>query len=292
VTCENEMKWEYIEPSEGQFDFGPADQIVAWAKQNGMKIKGHTFVWHSQLAEWVKSINDATRMRQVIHNHIDALVQQYPNLYAWDVINEAVWTDNGNDDTGEGTPSMRRTVFHDTLGENYLDEIFEYARQKAPGSKLFYNDYSIDADNPKAEYVYEMIRGMVDRGVPIDGVGLQMHIGPPNNSMVSYETVSKNMKRFTDLGLEVVISEMDINRCGDIISAEKQEELYHDVVKACFDNIKCTAVTIWGLNDEKSWLNKWDGSLCNDSNSQSLLFSNNQKKENVYNQVLNALLGK
>ena len=136
-----------------------------------------------------------------------------------------------------------------------------------------------------------MIKGMVDRGVPIDGVGFQMHIGPPNNYQVTGETVRNNMKKFTDLGLEVLISEMDINICGNQVSAGQQATLYHDIVEACVQNTKCTAITFWGIDDTRSWLNTWDGSQC-DMNATPLLFDGSFQKKDLYDQVMNALTGK
>ena len=116
-----------------------------------------------------------------------------------------------------------------------------------------------------------------------------MHIGPPNNIATGAE-VARNMARYAELGLEVVISEMDINLCGNQITAEEQLTLYHDITEACVRQPKCTAISFWGINDQESWLNFWPAALCNGQNSQSLLFSNSQKKE-TYNSVMDALTG-
>jgi endo-1,4-beta-xylanase len=289
VTAENEMKWDALEPNPGQFSWGSADNIVNWAIQNNMQVKGHTLVWHNQLPGWMSSMSGSTQVEQAMRRHIENVMGHFKDrVHTWDVVNEAVITDS---DTGVGNPRMRPSVFFNALGENFLDLAFEIAHEQDPDAKLYYNDYSIDALNDKADFVYEMIKGMVERGVPIDGVGFQMHIGPPNNEAGGAD-VAANLKRFSELGLEVLISEMDINRCGGVVTAEEQLTYYHDIVEACFQLPKCVGITFWGINDGRSWLNSWSGALCNGQSSQSLLFNDQYQKKETYQQVMNALLGK
>jgi endo-1,4-beta-xylanase len=289
VTAENEMKWDALEPNPGQFSWGSADNIVNWAIQNDMQVKGHTLVWHNQLPGWMSSMSGATQVEQAIRRHIENVMGHFKDrVHTWDVVNEAVITDS---DTGVGNPRMRPSVFFNALGVNFLDLAFEIAHEQDPDAKLYYNDYSIDALNDKADFVYEMIKGMVERGVPIDGVGFQMHIGPPNNEAGGAD-VAANLKRFSELGLEVLISEMDVNRCGGVVTEAEQLTYYHDIVEACFQLPKCVGITFWGINDGRSWLNGFSGALCNGQSSQSLLFNDQYQKKATYQQVMNALLGK
>ncbi|AUX39566.1 uncharacterized protein SOCE26_009600 [Sorangium cellulosum] len=289
VTAENEMKWDALEPTPGSFSYGSADNIVNWAVQNGMQVKGHTLVWHNQLPGWASSLSGAAAVEQAIRRHIENVMGHFKDrIHTWDVVNEAVITDS---DTGVGNPRMRPSVFFNALGERYLDLAFEIAREQDPDAKLYYNDYSIDALNEKADFVYEMVKGMVERGVPIDGVGFQMHIGPPNNEAGGPD-VAANLRRFADLGLEVLISEMDINRCSNQVTAEEQLTYYHDIVEACFLMPECVGITFWGINDGRSWLNGWSGALCNGQSSQSLLFDDRYQKKETYNKVMDALLGR
>ncbi|WP_437301737.1 endo-1,4-beta-xylanase [Sorangium sp. So ce388] len=289
VTAENEMKWDSVEPNAGQFSWGAADNIVNWAVSNRMQVKGHTLVWHNQLPGWASSLSGATQVEQAMRRHIEGVMGHFKDrIHTWDVVNEAVITDS---DTGVGNPRMRPSVFFNALGDRFLDLAFEIAREQDPTAKLYYNDYSIDALNDKADYVYEMVKGMVDRGVPIDGVGFQMHIGPPNNEAGGAD-VEANLRRFSELGLEVLISEMDINRCSNQVTAEEQLAYYHDIVAACFQLPKCVGITFWGINDGRSWLNSWSGALCNGQSSQSLLFNDQYQKKETYNKVMDALLGR
>lgn len=290
VTPENEMKWQNTEPSEGKFTFSSGDAIVNWAQTNNIKVKGHCLVWHSQLAGWVNNLTGRDRVLEVMKNHIESLMGRWGNkVYAWDVVNEAISTDS---DEGIGNAGFRKTVFYNQIGEDYIELAFKIAREYADSHdmkdmKLYYNDYSIDADNDKVKFLKPVVKGWVEKGVPIDGIGFQMHIGPPNN-ICTAESVKNNMQYFADLGLEVLISEWDINLCGNKITKDQQLKLYHDITQVCVNQPKCTAITIWGYNDSQSWLNSWSTALCNGQNSQSLLFNNGQKKE-TYTQVLNAL---
>jgi len=293
VTPENEMKWESVERSEGNFSFGSADNIVNWAQQNNMKIKGHALVWHNQLPDWVKQINNRDRLLSVMKRHIETVMGRWGNkLHSWDVVNEAISTDS---DVGSGNAKMRVSVFSNLLGEDFIPTAFKMAREYADknnmkGMKLYYNDYSIDADNDKSRFLRKKIKDWLAAGAPIDGIGFQMHIGPPNN-IPTVQAVKDNMDYYASLGLEVLISEWDINLCGNRVTSAQQTEFYHEITEVCVNNPKCTAITFWGVNDQNSWLNSFNGSQCNGSNSQSLLFSNGQKKP-VYTQVLNGLNGK
>jgi len=293
VTPENEMKWQSVEASEGNFSFGSADNIVSWAQQNNMKIKGHCLVWHNQLPSWVSSITSRDRLLAVMKKHIETVMGHFGSkLTAWDVVNEAISTDS---DVGTGNAQMRPSVFYKLLGEDFIPLAFKYARDYADSHnmqdlKLYYNDYSIDADNDKSRFLHKKITEWLAAGAPIDGIGFQMHIGPPNN-IPTVQSVKDNMDYYASLGLEVLMSEWDINLCGSKVTAAQQLEFFHGITGVCVNNPKCAAITFWGVNDGNSWLNSFSGSLCNGSSSQSLLFNNGQKKQ-AYTEVLNGLNGK
>ena len=130
---------------------------------------------------------------------------------------------------------------------------------------------------------------VADRTRSLQG-GFQMHIGPPNNEAGGAD-VAANLKRFSELGLEVLISEMDINRCSGQVTEQEQLTYYHDIVEACFKLPKCAGITFWGINDGRSWLNGWPGALCNNQSSQALLFDDQYQRKATYQQVMKALLG-
>ena len=289
VTAENEMKWIHTERQRGQFTYANADQIVDFAVQNGMQLKGHTLVWYNQLPDWVDQLGSAEEVRSAMVNHITNVMTHYKGkLIAWDVVNEA-WADSGTD--------LRDNVFLRTLGAEYIDEAFQAARAADPDAKLYYNDYGADGLSAKANSVYEMVRSMKERGIPIDGVGLQMHT--QNNGYPPVADFSENVRRLGALGLEVVVSEIDVVACGTEPLADRlaaQRARYHEIVWACLEQEACKAVTVWGISDRYSWLNyvgpEVTGCSAEAGEPRALLWDDDHVKKPAHAGVLDALAGR
>ena len=282
VTPENEMKWERVEPVRDEFSFEGGDQIVAFANQNDMKVKGHTLVWHNQLPSWVSAITDPDDLRAALLNHITAEVQHFRGqVVAWDVVNEA-WDPNH-------PTVLRDSIFSELLGPSFIDDAFTAARAADPDVKLYYNDYGADGLGTKSDSVYAMVADMKLRGIPIDGVGLQMHWRSVD-TLPSASDVAANMQRLGALGLDVVVSEMDFDLCNGG-SLDEQAATFHDVVAACLSQPSCKALTFWGFTDKYSWLNYFDTSCVNGDTPRPLLFDDDYQKKPAYTGVLNALLG-
>jgi endo-1,4-beta-xylanase len=260
ITPENEMKWDTTEPSRGNFNFGPSDQIVSHAQAHGQRMRGHTTVWHSQLPSWVSTINDANTLRSVMNNHISTVMGHFRGkIYAWDVVNEAF---------ADGSTQHRSSVFQNLLGNGFIEEAFRTARSADSGAKLCYNDYNIENwSDAKTQGVYAMVRDFKSRGVPIDCVGFQSHFGtggPPS----SFQTTLSN---FAALGVDVQITELDIQNAGTTA--------YGNTVRACMNVSRCTGITVWGIRDSDSWR----------TGQNPLLFDNNGNKKPAYDAVLSAL---
>jgi len=260
ITPENEMKWDTTEPSRGNFNFGPADQIVSHAQAHGQRMRGHTTVWHSQLPSWVSSITDANTLRSVMNNHISTVIGHYRGkIYAWDVVNEAF---------ADGSTQHRSSVFQSLLGNGFIEEAFRTARSADSAAKLCYNDYNIENwTDAKTQGVYAMVRDFKSRGVPIDCVGFQSHFGtggPP----ASFQTTLSN---FAALGVDVQITELDIQNAGTTA--------YANTVRACMNVSRCTGITVWGIRDSDSWR----------TGQNPLLFDGNGNKKPAYDAVLAAL---
>jgi len=292
VTPENEMKWDQIEPTRGSFTFTAADQIVTFAMQNGMKIKGHTLVWHKQLPTWVTSLTTAADVRKAMVDHINGVMNHFKGkVTVWDVVNEAFITDGK---TGDGNPRLRDSVFSTVIGSTFIDEAFMAARAADKDALLVYNEFANEGLSDKSNSVYNMVKDMKMRGIPIDGVGLQMHIG--YNTNPSAADVAANMQRLADLGLKVFISEMDVNSCAGYSDAQEKAQ-YHDMVAACVAQPACQAVTVWGITDKYTWLD-----INNNSSSaagcatgvlpSALLWDTNYGKKSAYTGVMDALLGR
>jgi endo-1,4-beta-xylanase len=195
-------------------------------------------------------------------------------VIAWDVVNEA-WTETGH--------ALRITPFSQYIGAGFIDEAFNAAHAADPDARLYYNDYGADGMGAKSDAIYNMVQGMLARGVPIHGVGLQAHTGPAD--LPPAVDIAANIQRLGALGLDVVISEMDVQLCtGDL---DAQSRRFHDIVGACMAQSSCKAVTIWGVTDKYSWRN---GQTC--AVPRPLLFDDDYVPKPAHAGVLDALLGR
>jgi endo-1,4-beta-xylanase len=276
LTAEYEMKMATIGASPGGYNFGPGDTIVSYAEGRGMRVKGHALLWHGSVPAWVQALS-AADLRTAVAAYIRAVCEHYRGrVLAWDVVNEAI-ADDG---------SMRDTVFRQKLGDGYIAEAFRAARQADPGALLFYNDYGGEGLGNKANRIYDLVRGLVAEGVPIDGVGLQMHVtatSPP-----SAPSVASNMARLASLGLLVNISEMDV-RIRDVPGTmpsrlETQRSVYRSLVGICVAEPRCHAVTFWGFTDAHSWIDQQFGA------DDPLLFDERYAAKPAFYGVEDALL--
>jgi endo-1,4-beta-xylanase len=182
LTPANQMKWVNIHPQQSSYNFVPADQHVQFAQQNNIKVHGHTLVWHNQNPSWLTSgAWTKNTLTNVLYDHIDTVVGHYKDkVLAWDVVNEAF--------NGDGT--YRSTLWYDTIGKEYIELAFQRARGTDPSVKLIYNDFGIEQINSHSNAVYNMVVDFRNRGIPIDGVGLQMHL---TSSGLNYQSFADNM---------------------------------------------------------------------------------------------------
>jgi endo-1,4-beta-xylanase len=267
LTPENAMKWGPIDVN----GYGPADSLVEFASQHQMKVKGHTLVWHESLPNWVNEQMSASELRNALQEHISTLVERYRGkVLAWDVVNEAV-------DDKEG---LRKTLFFEKLGEGYIAEAFRLAHEADPDALLLYNDYGAEGLNEKSNRVYSLVSKLVADGVPIHGVGLQMHITA--DAYPRPEDIASNVRRLGALGLGVNISEMDVG-IADVPGSmserlELQRQVYHDVIAPCVKEKSFVAVTFWGITDARS-----------EEGDYPYLFDENYLPKPAYCGVLDAL---
>eukprot|EP00727_Mastigamoeba_balamuthi_P008278 m51a1_g4072 putative endo- -beta-xylanase (360) ;mRNA; f:758074-759535 len=247
ITAENECKIDATEPQQGHFTFDGCDAMLNYAQSHNMHFRGHTLVWHSQAPQWMSNIKDANQLRGALVSHVNGVLGHYKGkAYAWDVVNEAVADD------GKG---LRQSFWY-PLVPDFIDLAFKTARNADPSAKLFYNDYGADSIwQQKSTYIYNMVKSMKERGIPIDGVGFQMHVS--TNWSPSQEDIRKNLQRFADLGLEVHITETDVGTNGPS-EWDKQAQIYANVANACLAVSTCKSYMVWGVVDKYSWLKPAD----------------------------------
>lgn len=277
ITPSNGQKWMYTEPARGEFNWTMGDAIIDPALKNGQMTRCHTFLWHNQLPEWLTGRNwTKPELLEVLDTHIKGVARHYGrDCYAWDVANEAFEEDG----------SLRKTLWLDTIGPSYLDEVFKMSKKYLPrGVKLYYNDYNIERVNNKSIAVRELVKGFQRRGVPIDGVGFQGHFS--TGRAPSYENLTDTMAMFNRLGVEVAITELDV-RTVLPDSDEKQAQQavdYANAVKACKDARNCVGVTVWDFWDPVSWV---PGVFLGEGNA--CLYSANFTKKPAYWAIVDVL---
>ncbi|TYB35466.1 endo-1,4-beta-xylanase [Micromonospora sp. AP08] len=274
VTAENAMKWESLEPTRGTYNWGPADQLVAFAKQNNQRVRGHVLVWHNQLPGWLTSgVADGSistaELRDILRNHITAVVTHFKGrIWQWDVVNEAV-----SDPWDTPSTLHYKGFWAQHLGPGYIADAFRWARAADPHALLFYNDYNIEAfgsgdpANDKTQFVYDMAKDLLAQGVPIDGVGSQGHLGTQYGNFDTLQ-VAGALRKFAGLGLATAFTEVDVRsqltagvQAGDSneINPRLQASAanFSVLLQACLAERHCLSFTVWGFTDKHSWVPGW-----------------------------------
>lgn len=245
VTAENVMKWETIHPRRDVYDFTEGDKLLAFAKKHGMKMRGHTLVWHNQNPNWLLSQPwKADELYKVLEEHIKTVVTHYKGeIYAWDVVNEALDVDG-----------YRETLWYLYLGPDYIEKAFRWAHEADPDALLYYNDYSNGEINDKSNYMYNMLKDLQADGVPVHGVGLQMHLSLEFG--FDFESLYMNVNRLHELGLHVDYTEIDVRIKTPASDSDYREQAmrYKKMMEImlAFDN--SYAYTVWGVSDAHSWV--------------------------------------
>lgn len=253
LAAENAMKWEVVHPEPERYDFSQGDALVAFAKANGMAVYGHALVWDLQQPAWlIHGEYSREEWMQILCRHIKTVVSRYRGyIYAWDVVNEA-FQNNG---------ALRDTLWLRKIGPEYIAMAFQWAREADPQALLIYNEFFAEGLNQKSQAVYSLMQGLLRQGIPIDGVGLQMHVwlwGPPTR----HELLA-NMRRLAELGLAAHITEMDVrtqySRDSQAEELAVQAEVYRQAFSACLEAPNCNVFVAWGLTDRYSWIPEHTG---------------------------------
>jgi len=251
ITAENELKWVTTHPAEGTFNFAPADRIVDFAMKHQMQIRGHTLCWNADrtLPKWMLG-REFTRAQAetLLREHIRTVMERYRGrIQYWDVVNEAVANDNR-----PGARPLFDGFWNKHLGDDYIAMAFRFAKETDPDAILFYNDYDHgDSLGAKSDRIYALLKRLLAEGVPVQGVGLQMHCNlrkPPVRA-----AIQENLQRLGALGLRVQITELDVDISGVPGTVEDrlqlQAEVYRDVVSAAMASGVCEAIVTWGFTD-------------------------------------------
>jgi endo-1,4-beta-xylanase len=306
ITAENSMKWGPIHPQPGKYNFEPADSFVAFGEKNKMFIIGHCLVWHSQTPKWVfedEKGNPATRelLLQRMKDHIYTVVGRYKGrVHGWDVVNEAV-----NED---GT--LRKSKWLEIIGEDYIEKAFQFAHEADPDAELYYNDYN-EWYKGKIETIVNIVNTLKDKGIRIDGIGMQGHWGL---DFPTLKEMDEAMGKYSGTGVKLMVTEFDLDILPNPFSytgadISKQFELtpesnpypkglpdsmvvvqtnkfveYFNLFKKYKDSI--SRITFWGVHDGESWKNDFP---IRGRTNYPLLFDRNLKPKPALDAVINTV---
>ena len=298
VTPENIMKAAIIHPGWDKYNFDLADKLVGYGKKYKIKINAHTLIWHSQLPVFMRNIKDADSVKQYFTNHINTIAARYNGkVFSWDVVNEAL-----NED---GT--MRKSVFLDKLGPDFVTDAFRLAEKASPNAELYYNDYNNEQPKKRVGCI-GLIKKIQAAGVRIDGVGIQGHWRAYS---IPLKEIEESIIEYSKLGIKVMFTELDLGVLpnpwdGDAADVNmkatysakmnpyanglpdsmevKLTKGYEDLFKLFLKHKdKISRVTFWGVNDGQSWLNNWPikGRV-----NYPLVFDRNFKIKPAFNAVI------
>jgi endo-1,4-beta-xylanase len=291
ITPENEMKMQSVMPMPDEFQWERIDSIAAFCSRHNMRLFGHVLVWHSSTPRWLtEAKHDSTSLSAFLKQYISVYVSRYKNIVdGWDVVNEAI-TDSAG--------TLRESYWYKMLGESYIDQAFIAAHEADPNAVLFINDYNIERDTVKLNATIDLINRLKSRGVPISGIGLQMHI----RMDIPDEIIAHSLRKAADTGLKVHLSELDIifNRHNDkqgggeqiydeLTSEMAQEQaVKYQHVAEMYRNIvpenQQYGITVWGVSDRTTWIRPFFN-----LNDWPALYDDNLKRKPAYYGFLNGI---
>ena len=292
ITAENEMKFVSVHPSEELYTFDDADRLAAFARKHGMKMRGHTLVWHNQTTDWLfdnghGGLTDKDTLYARLKAHIDTVVGRYKqDIYAWDVVNEVI--------SDEGDTLLRTSKWTEIAGSEFISKAFEYAHAADPDALLFYNDYN-ESNPAKRDKIYTLLKTLIDQGTPIHGVGLQAHwnlYSPP------LDEIRAAIEKYASLGLQLQLTELDVSMFAfddkrvDLkeptaemleLQASRYEEMF-SLLREYREVI--TSVTFWGAADDYTWL---DNFPVRGRKNWPFLFDGNHQPKPAFHRIAGAL---
>ncbi len=286
ALADNTPNWYFtdggLRPSATTYNFRQFDQVMSFAEKNHMPVQAHHYLWGEEkwLPDWLKSGHyTKEQLLQIIHDHIQTVGTHYKGrIREWTVVNEAF--------------SRNQHIYGlkdwwaDNAGPQYIDQAFIWARQADPNSKLILNDFQNESKNDISDAMYAYIKDAKARGIPIDGIGMQMHIDGTHPPMK--DEVVSNMKRFGELGVEVYVTELDINmndvKAEDADKDKIEADIYYDLTRACIESNVCHSLAFLGITDRETWYNHLGL-----PDSRPLLFDRQYKPKPAYFSVRSAL---
>jgi endo-1,4-beta-xylanase len=289
ALADNTPNWYFtdggLRPSATAYNFKQMDQVVSYAQNHSMAIQAHHLLWGEDkwLPEWLKNGNySRAQLMDVVHSHISTVVGRYKGrIKEWSVVNEAFTR-------GQHVNDLHDWWTDHTGSNGYIDNAFIWAHEADPNAKLILNDFDNEHYNPVSDAMYNYIKDAKSRGVPIDGIGMQMHIDgshPPD-----MQEVISNMQRFGALGISVYVTEFDVNmsvvHVSDSVKDQLEGNIYYNMMRACIQSKVCHSFAFLGITDQETWYNYMGPSS---ADARPLMFDTNYLPKPAYYTVRTAL---
>ena len=283
VTTEDAFKFEQLRPTADGISYEAADEIVNFALANHILVRGHTLVWGVGLPNWLLQ-SRLTRQQtlNLLKEHIQMVVGRYAGrVQIWDIVNEAIDCDG----------TLRHTFWYNVIGAEYIAKAFIWAHEADPNALLFYNDFDNDTGCEgtisKSDAIYMLVSGMKADGVPIDGVGIEVHTDVDNP--VDSASLRATFARYADIGIQTNITELEVNLATGTGTSEQllveQGQIYRDISRSCVNEPSCTALVMWGFTDRYSHLASRVGPT-----AESLIFDSHFNPKPAYYSLRDVLM--
>lgn len=256
----NELKWDTLQPTPGDYDFAPADWVLQFVQSHGLLLRGHVLLWEPSTPGWLRRIATRQNARQLLINHVRTVVSHYRGrMHSWDVVNEILEPADRRSDL------FRSSLWLELLGPEWIDLAFHTAHEADPATLLVYNENWLESDREtsrtKRQRVLELLAEWKRRGVPVQALGLQAHL-------LTDERLAQDLGQFVErvagLGLKVLVTELDVrDRNAPPTLAQRDSMVagkYADFLAAVLPSQAVAAVITWGLSDRYTWINHHPGS--------------------------------
>jgi endo-1,4-beta-xylanase len=261
IVSAGEMHWAIVAPNKQGTEFRQADQVAGWADAHHVKLRGHALSWHAQAPKWFAELPDRNAATAALQDHVQTMCTHFAGrIYSWDVVNEAL----------QPQPTlqqpMRKSVFLDKIGPDFVEIAFQTARAADPRAVLVYNEYGVELDQPpqrlKQEVLLRYVGDMKRRGVPIDAVGIQSHLRAETMQDFNERRYSDFLRSLAGLGVKIMLTELDVadrGAPGDIAQRDAAvASIYKRYLDVALANRSVTAVVTWSLTDGDSWITRGD----------------------------------
>jgi endo-1,4-beta-xylanase len=257
LIVSSSMHWDEVAPTPDPTDFSRIGKVEDWAHAHQLALRGHALLWWRAAPRWFADLSSRDAAVKAVEEHIAAMCRHFGGrLQSWDVVNEAIKVNDGRADR------LRRCVFIDRIGPDYLDIAFRAARANDAKTPLVYNEFDLELDIPeqavKRRVLLDLIDGFRKRGTPIDAVGLQSHLSTEGMAHFDEKLFGGFLRELADRGLAILITENDVvdrSAPSDIVARDEAvAAAYRRYLDVALANPAVKTLVNWGLADRDSWI--------------------------------------